>query len=63
MAVGLLLRGIAVAMSVAAGIIVKWPEPWNHRILILEMVEIGLFASMWVVQSVERWGRIVTTKP
>lgn len=51
---------VGVAM-VAAGIVIEFviPGPWDHRTLVLEVVEILLFASMWAVQSHERWGRIL----
>jgi hypothetical protein len=52
------------AVMAVAGVIIRyvWPDPWDHRILVLEIVEIGLFATMWVVQSVERWGKILQAK-
>ena len=45
------------------GMIIKWvvPDPWDHRILVLEVVEITLFAAMWIVQSIERWGKPLQT--
>ena len=57
---GLSYIAVGVAMALA-GVIIKWlwPGPWDHRTLVLEMVEIGLFAAMWVVQSIERWGKIL----
>lgn len=62
-AFAMLYVAVGVVM-VIAGIVIKfvWPEPWEHRVLILEMVEIGLFASMWLVQSAERWGKILQAK-
>ena len=49
---------------VIAGLVIMyvWPGPWDQRTLVLEMVEIGLFATMWVVQSVERWGKILQAR-
>jgi len=49
------------ACMIVGGIIIKYvvPDPWDHRVLILEMVEISLFAMMWLVQSLERWGKIL----
>lgn len=29
---------------------------WHHRILVLEMTEITLFAAFWLVQTAEHWG-------
>ena len=40
------------------------PDPWDYDTsLVLEMIEIGLFASMWLVQTVERWGKILQAGP
>jgi hypothetical protein len=54
----ILYISVGVAMAVA-GIVIKIvvPGPWDQRILVLEIVEISLFAAMWTVQSVERWGK------
>ena len=30
---------------------------WWHMVLVLEAIEIALFAAFWVVQTVEHWGR------
>lgn len=51
---------IAAAMVIAGIIIKTRSEPWRCRILVLEIIEIGLFAAMWIVQSVERWGTVIT---
>lgn len=29
---------------------------WSHMVLVLETIEIGLFAVFWVAQTVEHWG-------
>lgn len=52
------------AAMIIGGIIIMWvwPGPWEHRTLFLEIVEITLFGAMWVVQSVERWGKILQAK-
>ena len=50
---------VGLAMGLAGVIIAKWPGPWDHRTLVLELAEIGLFVAMWIVQSVERWGKIL----
>lgn len=56
---------IAVGLTMAlAGFIITWlPGHWDHRTLVLEMTEIGLFVGMWIVQSVERWGKVLQRKP
>ncbi len=55
---------IGLAMGVL-GCIIRYgiPEPWPHRTLVLEFVEIGLFVTMWLLQSVERWGSILLPNP
>jgi hypothetical protein len=58
-----LYLAVGIAMIVAGVIIRSWPGPWAHRTLVLEFTETGLFAAMWVVQSVERWGRILQAEP
>ncbi|MCA1706547.1 MAG: hypothetical protein LC808_26095, partial [Actinobacteria bacterium] len=54
---------VGVVMGVAGAIITFWPDPWDHRTLVLEMTEIGLFVAMWIVQSFERWGKILQAEP
>ncbi|HVE45319.1 MAG TPA: hypothetical protein VNA57_01035 [Acidimicrobiales bacterium] len=43
-------------MALAGAIIKKSLAPSNTG---LEMTEIGLFSAMWVVHSIERWGKIL----
>lgn len=60
-----LLYIVVGAAMLIAGLIIKFgvPDPWDHRTLVLEVTEIGLFAAMWAVQSHERWGKILQTTP
>ena len=44
---------IAVLMGAAALMILV--KDWDHKTLVLEMVEIGLFAGFWIVQTRELW--------
>ena len=44
---------IGVAMIVAA--VVIWASEWDHEVLILEAIEIGLFGIFWIVQTAELW--------
>ena len=55
---------VGVVMGVA-GVVIMFvvPDPWVHRVLVLEMTEVGLFVAMWVIQSVERWGKILQAGP
>ncbi|NND74497.1 MAG: hypothetical protein HKN44_05780 [Ilumatobacter sp.] len=56
--------GIAVSMVVAAVAIkvLAWQiESWHHETLVLEAVEIVLFAAFWIVQTVDLWGETVRT--
>jgi cytochrome bd-type quinol oxidase subunit 2 len=48
---------------IAGGAIIKFAirGSWDHRVLVLELVEISLFGLMWLVQSGERWGKILQT--
>ena len=52
-------------LMVAVGVYIKWirPEPWNHRTLVLELVEIALFALVWIIQSIERWNKVLLPTP
>lgn len=62
-AFAVLYIAVGVLMGVAGATITFWPDPWDHRTLVLEMTEIGLFVAMWVVQSFERWGKILQAEP
>jgi hypothetical protein len=48
--------GIAIAMLVVA--IVLGLSSADHRVLVLEIIEIGLFATFWAVQTFEQWSKI-----
>lgn len=50
---------VAAAMGIGGLVIYKRPGEWQHRILVLELYETVLFASVWIVQSAERWGKVV----
>jgi hypothetical protein len=58
----LLYVAVGLAMAFSGAIIKKWPGDWPRRTLVLEITEIGLFAAMWLVQSVERWGKVLQRK-
>lgn len=59
-AFALLYVAVGIVMLIGGFIIdIVWPDPWEHRTLVLEIVEIALFGAIWVVQSVERWGKIL----
>ena len=51
LAVGVVMAVVAVALQL--------PRDWDHRILVLEIVEVALFVAFWVIQSFERWRRTV----
>ncbi|MGI9612940.1 MAG: hypothetical protein ACR2QO_08535 [Acidimicrobiales bacterium] len=47
---------IVVGMAASAIVIgLLLPDPWEHRILVLEAVEIAWFAGFWIVQTYELW--------
>ena len=50
---------VGVLMAVLGLVIGQWPGHWAHRTLVQELIEICLFAVMWVVQSIERWGKTI----
>ena len=52
---------IAVLMGAAALMILV--KDWDHKTLVLEMAEIGLFAGFWIVQTRELWHTTVRTAP
>jgi hypothetical protein len=47
---------IAVAMVVGGLALGFLGGDWRHRVLVLEMTEIALFAAFWLVQTAEHWG-------
>ena len=46
---------IAVLMVVVAVVILLVKSKWDHAVLALEALEIGLFAIFWLAQTVEHW--------
>lgn len=52
---------IAVLMGAAALMILM--RDWDHKTLVLEIVEIGLFAGFWVTQTRELWHTTVRSAP
>lgn len=56
------LYGLIAALMAAAALLVL-VKGWDHKTLVLEMVEIGLFASFWMVQTRELWHSTLRPKP
>jgi hypothetical protein len=52
---------IAVLMGAAALLILI--KDWDHKTLVLEIIEIGLFAGFWIVQTRELWHTTVRSAP
>lgn len=52
---------IAVLMGGAALMILV--KDWDHKTLVLEIVEIGLFAGFWIAQTRELWHTTVRSAP
>jgi len=50
--------GVGIAMAVVA-IATQIPRDWDHRVLVLEALEVVLFVVFWLIQSRERWHRTV----
>jgi hypothetical protein len=50
---------IAVAMPLAAFLVWMVGGDWDHAVLVLEAVEIGLFVSFWMLQTVRLWNETV----
>lgn len=46
---------IACLMVVVAIVIFAVKSSWDHAVLVLEAVEIGLFAAFWIAQTIENW--------
>ena len=46
---------IAALMVFAAIVIFAVGTRWDHGVLILETIEIAMFAAFWIVQTVEQW--------
>jgi hypothetical protein len=49
------------ALMIVGGLIIKgsgWPND-KHTTLVLEAYEICLFGAMWIIQTFERWGKIL----
>jgi len=59
--------GVAVLMVASAAIILgaaAWlGDRWDHSVLVLEAVEIALFALYWATQTKEHWTERVTPSP
>jgi hypothetical protein len=51
---------IGASMAVFGVAVGLWPGDWDHRTLVQELGEITLFVAMWLVQSFERWGRVIS---
>lgn len=54
-----LYSAIAAAMVIAPLIMFPLESSWNHMVLILEAIEITLFAIFWIVQTKEHWGETI----
>ncbi len=51
------LYGAISALMVVVGVVFLTAlRGWSHMVLLLETVEIALFAAFWVAQTVEHWG-------
>ena len=37
-------------------------DDWRHRVLVLEVTEIAMFGALWLVQSIERWGKVTQSR-
>lgn len=48
------------AVVVVIGLAIMLGERWEHAILVLEFIEIGLFAVYWSAQTREHWHEAVT---
>ncbi len=51
---------VALGMAAAAPLMLINTETWAHRTLWVELIEIGFFALLWAVQTVEHWGKVVS---
>jgi hypothetical protein len=49
---------IAAAMVLSAAVIVPFGSDWTHMVLVLEGVQILLFALFWLVQTREHWHEV-----
>jgi len=52
---------IAILMGAAALLVLV--KNWHHKTLVLEILEIGLFAGFWIVQTRELWHTTVRSSP
>lgn len=48
---------ISVLMVASGVVLMTLFRGWSHMVLVLEIIEILLFAVFWVAQTVEHWGR------
>jgi hypothetical protein len=55
-----LYLAIAVLMVAAAGVMFA---DWTHKVFAVEVIEIGLFAAFWVVQTRELWHETLRPAP
>ena len=46
---------IAALMIVTAIVVFAVGKKWDHGVLILETIEIAMFAAFWIVQTIEQW--------
>jgi hypothetical protein len=56
------LYGLVAVLMGAAGLLTLVND-WNHKTLVLEILEIGLFAGFWIVQTRELWHTTVRSAP
>lgn len=54
---------IALAMVAAALVLLLFARHWDYKVLVLEIVEIALFATFWLVQTREHWNERVEPGP
>ncbi len=53
---------IAAAMPLAGVVVWIFAAGWDHSVLVLESIEIGLFVAFWALQTVRYWNRTVTVE-
>jgi hypothetical protein len=56
-------RWIGIAMIVSIPVLALSSFVFNWWILVLELIEIALFAAFWAVQTIERWDEKVVATP
>ena len=51
------LYGVIALIMVGVGaVMLTLFRDWSHMVLVLEIIEIALFAAFWVAQTIEHWG-------